>query len=436
VLAAAGSAIGLGNVWKFPYITGVNGGGAFVLIYLACIAIIGLPVLVAEILLGRAAQRSPVSAFKALGGSRTPWVLIGWMGVVAAYILLSYYSIVAGWALHYTFLSVTGNFVDVGPDGMEPLFGDLFVSSRLNLFWHVVFMAITIAVVLGGIRKGLERWARILMPALFGMMLIMLVNSFTLDGFSEALSFVFGLHTEDLTAAGVLEALGHGFFTLSLGMGAILTYGSYLKPEDDIMAASVAIASLDTVIALTAAMILFPIIFTFGLAPGSGPGLVFITVPIALSQLPGGAMLSILFFGLLVFAALTSAISILEVTTSYFIDERGWSRHRAVLVSGAAIVLLGVPSALSGSSAFFSGSFIGGRNWFDSFDYLVSNWLLPLGGLGIALFTAWRLDDAIRHREFLNGTKLAPFYKGWLLLLKFVVPVGILLVFLHAVGIV
>jgi NSS family neurotransmitter:Na+ symporter len=274
------------------------------------------------------------------------------------------------------------------------------------------------------------------MPLLFVMIGVMLVNSFTVEGFGEGLRFVFGFHTEDLTAAGVLEALGHAFFTLSLGMGTILTYGSYLNPHDDIAAASISVATLDTVISLSAAMIIFPIIFTFGMEPGSGPGLVFITVPVALSQLPAGAMLAVIFFGLLVFAALTSAISILEVTTSYFIDEHQWSRTKATLVSGIAIAIVGIPSALSGSTALFGRGYIGGRNWFDSFDYLVSNWLLPLGGLGIALFTAWRLDDAIRHREFLTGSKLAVFYKGWLLLLKFVVPVAIGFVFLHAVGLV
>jgi NSS family neurotransmitter:Na+ symporter len=297
-------------------------------------------------------------------------------------------------------------------------------------------MVATIGVVLGGVRRGVERWSRILMPLLFVMILVMLVNSFTVDGFSEGFGFVFGFNTQDLTAAGVLEALGHSFFTLSIGMGAILTYGSYLNRHDDIAAASVAISMLDTAIALAAALILFPIIFTFGMAPEAVPGLVFIAVPIALAQLPAGAFLSVIFFALIVFAALTSAISILEVTTSYFIDEHDWSRKKATLFSGAAIAALGIPSALSGSTALFGRAYIGGRNWFDSFDYLVSNWLLPLGGLGIALFTAWRLDEAIRHREFLSGSKLAPLYKGWLFLLKFVVPIGIIFVFLHAVEVI
>ena len=436
VLAAAGSAVGLGNIWKFPYITGVNGGGAFVLVYLACIVLVGLPVMTAEILLGRATQKSPVGAFKELGGGF--WVVAGWFGVVAAFVILSYYSVVAGWSLHYTYLSLTGQIVDLGPEAVGPVFGELFTSSGLNLAWHFAFMLLTVGVVWGGISKGIERWARILMPTLLVLMLILLINSITMEGFGEAADFVFGFHTESLTAAGVLEALGHAFFTLSLGMGAMLTYGSYLKRDDDIVSAAITVSVLDTVLALMACMVLFPIIFTFGLEPGQGPGLVFVSMPIALSQMGGGTFFSVVFFALLFFAALTSGISLLEVAVSYLIDERGWLRHRAVLLFGGIIAVVGIPSALSGSTAFFGESFAGvfGRNWFDTLDYLATNWILPLGGLGISVFTAWRLDEAIRHREFLEGSRLAFFYKAWLLLLKFVVPVGITLVFLNAIGVI
>ncbi len=436
VLAAAGSAVGLGNIWKFPYITGENGGGAFVLVYLACIALVGLPVMIAEILLGRASQKSPVGAFRALGGGF--WVVFGGLGVLGGFVILSYYSVVAGWAMHYTYLAISGRIVDLGPDGVVPLFGELFASNGLNLFWHTVFMALTIGVVWGGVNKGIERWARILMPVLGGLMLILLVNGLTLGGFGQALDFVFGFRTENLTAAGVLEALGHAFFTLSLGMGAMLTYGSYLSRDDDIVSSGITISVLDTAIALTACMVLFPIIFTYGMQPGEGPGLVFVSIPIALAQMPAGTFFAIVFFALLVFAALTSAISLLEVVTSYLIDEKGWLRHKATVWAGVIIALIGVPSALSGGTALFGDGFaaVFGRNWFDTFDYLATNWMLPLGGLGIALFTAWKVDDAIRRGEFQHGARLALFYRGWLLLLKFVVPVGIVLVFLHAIGVI
>ena len=438
ILAAAGSAVGLGNIWKFPYITGANGGGIFVLVYLACVLFVGLPVMTAEILIGRATQKSPVGAMRLLAGRRSPWTAFGWLGIASSFVILSYYSIVAGWALDYTYLSLTGKIVGLGPEGVQSVFGRLYASPARNLFWHAIFMGLTIAVVLGGVARGVERWSRILMPTLLVMLLVLLIHSFTLSGFKQGFDFVFGLHTERFTAAGALEALGHAFFTLSLGMGAMLTYGSYLRRDDDIMAASITISALDTLIALVASLVLFPIIFSFGMEPGAGPGLVFISMPIALSQMPGGTFLSILFFGLLVFAALTSAISMLEVVTSYLIDERNWIRRRATLVSGTLIALVGIPSALSGGTEIFGSGFasVFGKNWFDSFDYLASNWMLPLGGLGISVFTAWRMNEALRHHDFLSGTKLAAFYKGWLLLLKYVVPVAIVLVFLHAVGLI
>ena len=438
ILAAAGSAIGLGNIWKFPYITGANGGGIFVLVYLACVLFVGLPVMTAEILIGRATQKSPVGAMRLLAGRRSSWTAFGWLGIASSFVILSYYSIVAGWALDYTYLSLTGKIVGLGPEGVQSVFGRLYASPARNLFWHAIFMGLTIAVVLGGVARGVERWSRILMPTLLVMLLVLLIHSFTLSGFKQGFDFVFGLHTERFTAAGALEAIGHAFFTLSLGMGAMLTYGSYLRREDDVVAASIMISGLDTLIALIASLVLFPIIFSFGMEPGAGPGLVFISIPIALSQMPGGTFLSILFFGLLVFAALTSAISMLEVVTSYLIDERNWIRRRATLVSGALIALVGIPSALSGGTEIFGSGFasVFGKNWFDSFDYLASNWMLPLGGLGISVFTAWRMNEALRHDDFLSGTKLAAFYKGWLLLLKYVVPVAIVLVFLHAVGLI
>ena len=438
ILAAAGSAVGLGNIWKFPYITGENGGGAFVLVYLACILLVGLPVMVAEILLGRSTQKSPVGAVRELSGPRSGWQAFGWLGVASSFVILSFYSIVAGWSLHYAWLAITGAISGADPQSLEATFNDLFASPGLNLFWHVLFMAITMAVVAGGVSKGLERWSRILMPALFLMLIALLIKSFTLEGFDKGVDFVFGFHADQLTAEGVLEALGHAFFSLSLGMGSMLTYGSYLRKDDDIVSASITISFLDTLIAILAAMVLFPIIFTFGLEPSAGPGLVFISIPIALSQMTGGAVFAFIFFGLLVFAAVTSAISMLEVTCSYFIDERGWNRRNATLMAGGLVWLFGVPSALTGGTALFGDDFaaIFGMNWFDTADFLASNWMLPLGGLGISLFTAWKMDEAIRHRQFLNGTKLAVFYKGWVLLLKFLVPVAITLVFLHAVGIV
>lgn len=422
ILAAAGSAVGLGNIWKFPYITGENGGGAFVLVYLLCILLVGVPVMIAEVLLGRTTRSSPVGAFRSLA-PRSPWMGIGIMGVGASFLLMSYYSTVAGWALHFTYLSLTDSISGVGAEHVQGLFGDLTGSAALGLGWQFAFLLITIGVVVSGVSKGIERCSRIMMPGLFVLLLVLLGKAMTLSGWGEGMQFLYGMHFHSLTPEGVLEALGHSFFTLSLGMGVMLTYGSYVSDRDDLVGASVATAGADTLVALVAAMVIFPVVFTFGLEPGAGPGLLFVTVPTALAQMTGGTLLAIVFFFLLVFGALTSGISMMETVTAYLIDDRGMSRRAATLLGGAVMVCCGIPATLSAA-------------WFGGVDYLVSNWLLPLGGLGIALFVAWKMDGALRSDSFAAGSSLARFYKVWLWALKYPVPVCMLLVFLHAIGIV
>ncbi|MCA9690085.1 MAG: sodium-dependent transporter [Nannocystaceae bacterium] len=456
ILAAAGSAVGLGNLWKFPYITGENGGGAFVIVYLVCIALVGLPIMMGEVLIGRMAQRSTVSAFRHIA-PQSAWQSVGWLGVVTGVVILSYYSVVAGWSMHYVYLAVSGGLSGVteGIEGVDPAaikatFNAVAADPALNVGWHAVFMALTALIVGAGVQQGVERAARVMMPVLFLMMTALLVYATTLDGFGKAFDFVFGLHFERLTGAGVLEALGHSFFTLSVGMGAMLTYGSYLAKQDDLVSTSVAITLLDTAVALMACLVLFPITFTIGMEPAAGPGLVFQNMPVAFAELPGGATWSVIFFVLLTFAALTSSISLLEVPASYLIDERGWSRPKAVTVMVAAIFALGVPSALSGGTALFGADFQaatkpvlvamgqeGGKSWFDTFDYLASNILLPVGGMGIALFAAWRIGDKARRAEVAAGSTLGRiegFYLVWLQLLRYLAPIAILVVMLHALG--
>ncbi|MCB9567499.1 MAG: sodium-dependent transporter [Myxococcales bacterium] len=441
VLAAAGSAVGLGNLWKFPYITGMNGGGAFVLIYLVCILLVGLPIMIGEVLLGRMSRSSVVGTFSKLSDGPTPWSGIGWIGVAAGVVILSYYSVVAGWSLHYVWLAISGGLAEQTPEALGQLFGETYADPAINLRYHTLFMIFTALIVVGGIQKGVERAARVMMPLLLVMLAAMLAYATTLDGFGRAFDFVFGFHTDALTGAGVLEALGHSFFTLSLGMGAMLTYGSYLSRHDDVVAASLATTFLDTLVALMACLVLFPITFSAGMEPAGGPGLVFVNMPIAFSGLPGGQVWAVLFFLLLFFAALTSAISLLEVAAAYFIDERGWSRKKAVAVTATTIFALGIPSALSGGDSPIFGAeihWIGERNWFDSFDYLASNWMLPLGGLGIAAFAAWRLGDRARHVAFAEGSRLGAIpaiYLAWLQLLRYLVPVAIVLVMLNAIGV-
>ena len=429
ILAAAGAAVGLGNVWKFPYITGENGGGAFVLVYLLCIALIGLPIMVAEIMLGRMARASNVTAFGTLAGKKSMWRGVGWLGVAVAFVVLSYYSVVAGWAMHYVYLAASGAFTPETASEVPEVFAAVVSDPKINVFWHVVFMGLTTAVVVAGVKGGVERAARFLMPALLIMLTGLLFYAMTLDGFGQAVDFVFGFHFDKLTSAGVLEALGHSFFTLSVGMGAMLTYGSYLKSDDDAISASIAITVLDTMVALMACLILFPITFSMGMGPAGGPGLVFVNIPAALAGMPGGSFLAVIFFVLLFFAALTSAVSLLEVAGTVLIDEYGWSRKKAMLTIGGAILLFGIPSALSSvPDSAFNGPFIGERNWFDTFDYLASNWGLPLGGMGIALFAAWGLGGEARRVAFAEGSNLGrsdKVFAAWLVILRYLVPIGI-----------
>ena len=426
ILAAAGSAVGLGNIWKFPYITGENGGGWFVLMYLICIVLVGLPVMIAEIMVGRAAQKSPVIAFQDLSGGKFAWSLVGWMGVATGFIVLSYYSVVAGWAIEYIKLALTEGFADKTPDEIGATFGALYGDFGRNVQWHAVLMGIAILVVLAGVQRGIENAARILMVGLLAIMIGMMIFATTQPGFGAAVDFVFGGHAEKLTPAGVLEAMGHSFFTLSLGMGALITYGSYLRRDDDIVATSAVISILDTGVALLACMIMFPIVFSVGQDASAGPGLVFVSMPIAFAQIPGGAILGVVFFVLLFFAALTSAISLLEVVAAAFIDKFGMSRTVAAVVMGLIIFVLGLPSAES--TLKLPGFDI---NFFDTLDKFATNILLPLGGLAVAIFVGWVVPASQSREQFMQGTSLGGLYIIWFTLLRYVVPVGISLVFLH-----
>ncbi len=445
VLAAAGSAIGLGNIWRFPWLTGEHGGGLFVLCYLGCVAVVGLPIMIAEILIGRTSQTSPVGAFRALSRRGSPWLGLGWLSVVAAFVILSYYSVVAGWALHYLWLSLTETFAGHSPEQISATFAALATNEEVSTLWHLVFMALTVGIVAAGVKGGIERWSWILMPGLFLIMLVLLVYAMTTGGFGKGLAFIFAPDPAKFSWQTVLAALGQAFFSLSLGMGAMITYGSYLRRDDDIVSTSVTVCALDTSAALLAAMIFFPILFSAGQHSNQGPGLVFTTLPIAFSQMPGGLLLAPAFFILLVFAALTSTISLLEVASAYFIDERGWSRRRAALFTGGAITLLGIPSAMSAGSALFGTGVqeltapvfgqAGAKTWFDLFDYVATNWMLPLGGLGIAAFAAWKVGEPLRRESFQAGTRLGALYWGWVRLLRYVVPLAVVLVFLNAIGV-
>jgi NSS family neurotransmitter:Na+ symporter len=430
VLAASGSAIGLGNIWRFPYKAGEYGGGAFVLVYIASVIIVGIPIMVAEFIIGRSAQRNPVGAFKKLRRSRF-WPLVGWLVVFSGFTILSYYSVVGGWILKYVWHSVTGFFV-VGE--AKPLFDGFLSQPGSQVFWHGLFMILTILIVRGGITSGIEKWSKVLMPSLLLILLTLMINSLLSEGATKGILFILKPDFEKLTPAGILEALGHAFFSLSLGMGAMLTYGSYLDRETNISVSALEIVILNTLYALMAGLMIFPIVFTYGVDPRVGPGLFFVTLPEVFAQMPGGQIVAVAFFVLVAFAAITSAISLLEVVVSFFIDELGWSRARADYSMGFVIFLMGIPSALSWSG-FKGFTLIGGRDIFDSLDFLATNYMLPIGGLLIAIFAGWILTHGEKEAEIKRVEAAFHFYDIWHFLVKYVTPVAVLIILLQRTGI-
>jgi neurotransmitter:Na+ symporter, NSS family len=442
ILAATGSAVGLGNIWKFPYITGENGGGAFVLVYLLCIAIIGIPIMIAEIMLGRRGRRSPINTMRHLAFEERAsnyWKYLGWMGVVAGFLILSYYSVIAGWALAYIFRTADGTFTGATADGVGSIFTELVSDPERLLAWHTIFMGLTLIVVARGVRSGLEKAVRYMMPALFVILLVMVGYAMDTDAFARGLSFLFTPDFSKLHWSSVLVALGHAFFTLSLGMGAIMVYGSYLPKKTSIVKTSIIIAGMDTLVALLAGMAIFPIVFANGLEPGSGPGLIFQTLPIAFGHMPGGAFFGTLFFILLAFAAWSSAISLIEPAVAWLVENHGFSRVSATVWSGLGSWLLGLCSIFSFNiwSDVTPLSFITKfehKTIFDLLDGLTANIMLPLGGLLIAIFAAWQMRRSTCQDEL--ELRDGILFKSWYFLIRFISPVAVVIVFLNAIGLI
>ncbi|MDT8383182.1 MAG: sodium-dependent transporter [Gammaproteobacteria bacterium] len=436
ILAATGSAVGLGNIWKFPYIAGENGGGAFVLVYLLCIAAIGIPIMMSEVLLGRRGRRSPINTMRELAreeGRSPAWSLLGWSGVLAGFLILSYYSVIAGWALAYVLNSASGIFTGAPAEEITAVFSELVSNPGELIFWHSLFMLMTMLVVARGVKKGLEVAIRFLMPALFVLLLIMVGYAISSGEFTRGLDFLFTPNFGKLTAEGVLIAMGHAFFTLSLGMGAIMIYGSYMPHNASIAKTSIIVALADTVVALLAGMAIFPIVFANGLEPGAGPGLIFQTLPIAFGHMPGGGFFGTVFFVLLVFAAWSSAISLIEPAVAWLVENRGWTRVKASVVSGLATWLVGLGTVLSFNR--WAELTLWGKTFFDLLDFLTSNIMLPLGGLFIAVFTAWVMKSKSTADELALAAKSLG-YILWRILVRFVTPIAVTIVFLNAIGVV
>ncbi|KYC45913.1 MAG: Sodium:neurotransmitter symporter family protein [Candidatus Methanofastidiosum methylothiophilum] len=424
-LAAAGSAIGLGNIWRFPYLTGANGGAAFVLVYLLLVFTIGVSVMLAEFVIGRSTNLNPVGAFAKLKGGA--WPIVGWMGVAAGFIILSYYSVIGGWTIKYIISSFTG-LISPTTDTTSYFLGFIGNGPQTILF-HALFMAATIYVVYRGVGKGIEGWCKILMPALFLLLLILIVRAVTLPGAGAGISFYLNPDFSKITSKTLLAALGQAFFSLSLGMGAMITYGSYISKKVSLPQSAATVTFLDTAIAFLAGFVIFPTVFAFGIQPGAGPGLTFITLPSVFAMMPGGQIWSALFFLLLFIAALTSAISLLEVVVAYVTDAQGWPRHKAALVIGAAIFLLGIPSALSNGAVPIN---VFGMGFLDAMDFLASNILLPLGGIFIALFAGWIIKDIAKKETTSEGP--FPLEKVWMWICRIVAPLAILIIFLGGLG--
>jgi len=442
VLAATGSAVGLGNIWKFPYITGENGGGAFVLVYLACIAVIGIPIMMAEVMLGRRGRQSPINTMRTLAAEEHAskhWQWLGWAGVIAGFLILSYYSVIAGWALSYVFRTGSGLFTGLTADGVQTIFTNLTGDPERLLAWHTLFMVMTMIVVAQGVRNGLEKAVKWLMPMLFVLLFIMVGYAWNSGSFEQGLNFLFQPDFEKITANGILIAMGHAFFTLSLGMGAIMVYGSYLPAGASIARTSILVSLMDTAVALLAGMAIFPIVFANGLEPGSGPGLIFQTLPIAFGHMQYGAFFGMLFFVLLVFAAWSSSISLIEPAVAWLVENRGMTRGSASIIAGVVTWLVGLLTVLSfnlWSEVKLLSYFAIFRDStpFDLLDYLTANIMLPLGGLLIAIFAARKMSRASSVDELGMGDRF--FYPVWRFLVRYITPIAVIIVFLKAIGII
>jgi NSS family neurotransmitter:Na+ symporter len=436
ILAATGSAVGLGNIWKFPYITGENGGGAFVLIYLACILCIGIPVMMAEIMIGRRGRQNPVNSLSSLAveaNTNQLWKYLGWSGVIAGFLILSYYSVIAGQAMAYIFRAFAGIFEGVTSDGAASIYSALSSDPERLLAWHSLFIVITMMVVARGVKHGLEKAVRFLMPALFAILVLLVGYAVSMgDYFTQAVNFLFSADFSKLSREGVLTAMGHAFFTLSLGMGAIMIYGSYLPQKTSIFKASIAIGVADTLVALLAGLAIFPLVFAHDLAPGAGPGLIFQTLPIAFGHIPGGQFFGGLFFVLLVFAAWSSAISLIEPAVTWLVENKGFSRVKASVLTGFATWALGLITVFSFNIGAEWKLF--GRTGFDLLDYLTSNIMLPIGGLLIAVFVGWVMLDKHVDEEMAINQRIL--YHVWRFLLRFITPIAVVIVFLNGLGVI
>ena len=434
ILAAAGSAIGLGNVWRFPTYTGLHGGAAFVLVYIIAVCIVGIPLLIAELTIGRHTQRNPVGAFKAISpGSK--WFIVGYLGIITGVFILSYYSVIAGWVVGYIFVTASGSFKGGEKELIERIFEVVTSNPFIPILLLFIVIAITTYIISRGVQKGIEGWTKVLMPLLFLLLIGLAIRSLTLPGAFKGIQFYLSPDLSKIDSLVIIGAIGQALFSLSLGMGTMLTYGSYLSKKEDIFSSSIWVAVADTGVAFTAGLVIFPALFTIpGLSPAEGPSLIFKVLPVIFSKIPGGLIFGTAFFILLTIAAITSTISLLEVPTAYLVDEKKWKRWKSAILLGFISFLLGIPSALSmGGFKFLSSIPIIRIDFLSLMDIIWGNLSLIIGSLFIAIFVGWKWGVKNAVDEIESSGKRFALKNLWKVLIKFITPLAIIIILLNTV---
>jgi NSS family neurotransmitter:Na+ symporter len=435
--ATLGSAVGLGNIWKFPYLTGIFGGGAFLLVYVLCVIFVGIPVMLAEFFIGRSTRSNVIGAFKKLAPG-TMWKHVGTMGVLAAYLIMFFYSCVAGWVYYYLFKSLRGDFVGITTESAKTQFAQTVIGPLTPILWQVIVIVVVGAILIMGVQKGIERVTKTLMPLLFLLIIICDIRALTLPNAFEGVRFLFNVDFSKLSAVAILTALGLAFFKLSLGMGTMVTYGSYFTKENNLFRTAFSVAFSDTLVSILAGLAIFPAVFAFGMKPGAGPGLLFMTIPLVFSKMPFGNQLLVAFFFLSSIAATTAMLSLVEVLIAYHTEEFNISRRTASIVNSLIIILIGSTAALSVDSGSLLGSIkFMGKSFFDWYDYISSNILLPVGGFFIAIFVGYVMKQKAVIDELSNSSpKLIAVTKIYLFVLKTITPVLLIIIFLNSIGII
>lgn len=438
IFAALGSAVGLGLLWKFPYTIGQNGGGLFLLTYFICLFLVGIPIFIGELVLGRATQKAAVLSYTELDHRpESNWKIAGWFGVISSFLIMSFYSVIAGYGISYILMSLNGFYKGLSVTEVANSYNLLTSSGGIALLWHAVFTLITLSIVIGGVRKGIEYWAKFMTRSLLVILVLLFFYSLTLKGFSDAARFIFLPKVSLFKLSSVIEALGLAFWTLSIGQGIMISYGSYMRKEDSIPKLASVVALGVIVVAILSALTIFPVVFSFDMKPQEGTGLIFKTLPFLFAKLPGAMVVSTVFFVLFVFTALTSAIPLVEVVATNLMELSQMTRKKAVIITCIATFLLGIPSALSNTDWLFpQWKQIYGTNFLDTVNNLVSNWIIPIGGLISAIFMGWVMDPAVAKRELTSSRNLRWVFPVWRLFIRFLVPLTILIIILQKSGLI